>query len=49
MEENKMAGGGYLAGMRESMCIQGFVGKAVRRKPVGRTMHRLEDNIETDT
>jgi hypothetical protein len=34
--------------MRENMCIQGFVGKPVRRKPLGRTRHRWEDNIETD-
>jgi hypothetical protein len=34
--------------MRESMCIKGFVGKPVRRNPLGRTKHRWDDNIETD-
>jgi hypothetical protein len=34
--------------MRENMCIQGFVGKAVRKKPLGRSRHRWDDNVETD-
>jgi hypothetical protein len=34
--------------MRERMCILGFVGKPVRWKPLGRTRHRWDDDIETD-
>jgi hypothetical protein len=34
--------------MRESMCIQGFVGKPVRKKPLGKRRHRWGYNIETD-
>ena len=40
--------GGYLARMRENMCIKSFIGKPEIRKPCGRTKHRWDDNTETD-
>jgi hypothetical protein len=39
---------GYLAGMRENMCIEYFVGKPEIRKPCASTKHRWDDNTDTD-
>jgi len=33
---------------RQEGCIQGFVGRADGRRPLGRTRLRLDDNIKLD-
>jgi len=42
-----MGGACNTYGGREERCIKFLMGKPVRKRPLGRPMHRWEDNIQT--